>query len=125
MAAEKKAPTTTSYVVGFLLSTVLTLTTYLLVQKHVHSHHTEFSHQLLVPLIGGLAISQFIVQALCFLHLGQETKPRWKLLSLLFAIGVVLIVVVGSLWIMYNLNYNMMDTKPSDVNHYLDQQDGL
>lgn len=55
----------------------------------------------------GFAISQLLVQLIFFLHLGRESKPRWNILVFLFAALVVLIVVVGSLWIMNNLDYHM------------------
>jgi hypothetical protein len=37
---------------------------------------------------------------------------------------VLLIIVIGSLWIMSNLNYRMMGS-PSQVNQYIQSQDGL
>lgn len=66
-------------------------------------------------MLGILAFGQFVVQLVYFLHLGTEQKPRWKLLVFWFMIVVVLIVVVGSLWIMYNLNYNMI-MPPENMN---------
>lgn len=54
-----------------------------------------------------LALLQMAVQLYFFLHLSEEKKPRWKSVSLLFTIGVVLIVVCGSIWVMTHLNYNM------------------
>jgi plastocyanin len=45
-----------------------------------------------------------------FLHLGREKKPRWNLLFLISTIGIILVVVVGSIWIMNHLHYNMSAT---------------
>jgi cytochrome o ubiquinol oxidase operon protein cyoD len=73
----------------------------------------------LVAVIVGLAIIQLFVQLFFFLHLGEESKPRWNLMVLLFAAMVVIIVVFGSLWIMNNLNYNMMP----DMNNKTELQD--
>ncbi len=105
-----------SYVSGFILSLYFTLTAYLLAVRHV------FFTQTLVIMLAGLALAQFFVQLLFFLHLGTETKPRWKLMVFLFMIMVVLILVVGSLWIMSNLNYHQT---PAQVNDYLRSQDSL
>jgi len=69
-----------------------------------------------------LATIQLFVQLIFFLHLDREPKPFWNLQVLMFAAGVIVIIVVGSIWIMNNLNYNMM---PSDVNNYLRSQDSL
>ena len=76
-----------------LLSIGLTLAAYLMV-----THHT-LSYRPLVAAICGLAILQFLVQLIFFLHLRVETRPRWKLFVLLFMILVVSILVFGSLWI--------------------------
>lgn len=97
------------YVIGFVLSIILTLVAYILVVNHVMSGAG------LVAVIVGLAIIQLFVQLFFFLHLGEESKPRWNLMSLLFAAMVVIIVVFGSLWIMNNLNYNMMPDMNKDI----------
>lgn len=101
------------YVIGYILSLGLTLTAYLLVTQH------QLRYKLIVGLIAVLALTQFIVQMLCFLHLGNETKPRWKLVVFGFMLGVVLILVGGSLWIMSNLNYRMT---PQQMNSYMNDQ---
>ena len=109
------------YVSGFVLSLLFTLTAFGLVEAHVHSGHTVFSHPFLIGTTAVLALAQFCAQLYFFLHLGRETKPRWKLLVLGFMILVVLIIVVGSIWIMYNLNYRMT---PQQMNTYMLNQNG-
>ena len=105
-----------TYVSGYVLSLYLTLVAYLLVVRHTFSTTT-----LLIAIIG-LALVQFLVQLLCFLHLGKETGPRWKLLMFAFMVVVVAILVFGSLWIMANLNYRMT---PDQVNTYMQNQGGF
>lgn len=114
--AEKTDGLLASYVVGFVLSLVTTLTAYGIVVKHWLTGNG------LVLALLSLALAQFVVQLLFFLHVGRETKPRWRFIMLLLALLVVLIVVLGSIWIMYNLNYRMM---PGEMEEYLRQQDGL
>lgn len=104
-----------SYVAGFILSVTLTLIVYLTVVHHALAGNT------LIAFIIALALIQFCVQLFFFLHLGRETKPRWKLLVLGFMVLVVLILVLGSLWIMANLNYRMT---PQQINTYMQNQDG-
>lgn len=111
-----------SYIVGFALSVALTLTAYLFVNAHVASAHHDFSHHFLIGIVMLLASIQLIVQLVFFLHLDREPRPYWNLQVLLFAAGVIAIVVIGSLWIMNNLNYRMM---PSEVNQYMRSQDSL
>lgn len=62
---------------------------------------------MLVFTLIGFAISQLLVQLIFFLHLGRGSNVRWNILVFLFATLVILIVVIGSLWIMNNLDYNM------------------
>ncbi len=109
------------YSLGFFLSVVLTLAAYFLVQGYLRSGGTAFTRDFLIGAIVGLAVLQFFVQIFFFLHLGRETKPRWKLLVLFFMILVILILVLGSLWIMSNLNYRMT---PQQINQYMQNQDG-
>jgi cytochrome o ubiquinol oxidase subunit IV len=105
-----------SYVIGFVLSIVMTITAYLLVVGH-NSLHRSY----IIGAIVGLALLQFIVQLLFFLHLGRETKPRMKLFIFGFMVTVVLILVFGSLWIMNNLNYRMT---PQQIDTYMNNQGG-
>lgn len=104
------------YVTGFGLSLLFTLDAYLSVTHHL------FSKNVLIGGIAGLALAQFLTQLVCFLHLGREFKPRWKLAVFLMMAGIVVILVGGSLWIMNNLNYRMT---PQQVDKYLQSQDGL
>lgn len=105
------------YISGYLLSLYLTIFAYIVVTRKVWSSHV------LLWVIAVLAIIQFFVQAVFFLHLGTETKPRWKSLVFGTMIVVVLILVFGSLWIMSNLNYHMMS--PNELKLYLHTNEGL
>lgn len=107
--------TSRSYATGFALSIILTLLAYVGTVKHVLR-----GKSLMVALLA-LAVVQFVVQLFFFLHIGRETKPRWKLLMLFLMIIFVLIVVLGSIWIMYNLNYRM---SPEQINQYMKNQAG-
>ncbi len=104
---KKYKATLSKYIVGFVVSLVITLTIYNLVISKT------MDIQGLFILLGVLAFAQMIVQLVFFLHLNDEVKPRLKLISLGCMATVLLIVVVGSLWIMQNLNYNMMRMTPT------------
>jgi cytochrome o ubiquinol oxidase subunit IV len=108
--------TLSSYVIGFASSIILTLTAYFLVVDQAYAGAT------LRVFIVALALAQFMTQVVFFLHLGRETKPRWKLLVFTGMVTVVLILVSGSLWIMSNLNYRM---SPTQVQNYMQSQDGF
>lgn len=112
-----------AYIKGYGLSLLLTLAAYVPVARHVNSHHAIYSDRSLLIAILILAIIQLVVQLVFFLHLGREDKPRWNLLVLGFAVLVVLIVVVGSLWIMSNLSYNMQT--PQQLNQSVFDEENI
>ena len=108
-----------TYVVGFLLSVLLTLLAFWLVGRHLISGGAALFA------IFGLALIQFCVQVLCFLHLGEDKRPRYKLMAFLFMVLVVVILAGGSLWIMNNLNYHMHILTPSQQSKYLHDNEGI
>lgn len=91
-----------SYTAGFALSIILTLAPFYIVVNELVSGWT------LVFGLFGFAIAQLLVQLQFFIHLGEESKPRWNLIMFLGMALILMIVVFGSLWIMNNLNYHMM-----------------
>jgi cytochrome o ubiquinol oxidase operon protein cyoD len=105
------------YIAGFGLSVVLTLIAYVLVANHIMSDWVA------VYTVVGLAIVQLVVQLMFFMHMGRESEPRWNLLVFDFTLIVVIILVVGSLWIMNNLHYNM--TPPADADQQVIRDEGI
>ena len=55
-----------------------------------------------------LAIAQIGVHLVFFLHITTGPDNTNNVLALVFGIIIVFLVIVGSLWIMANLNHNMM-----------------
>lgn len=108
-----------SYVIGFVSSIVLTIIAFGLVENHV------LPHQALVMTVVGLAVIQLLVQLIFFLHIGRETGTRWKIVTFFFALIVIFIVVGGSIWIMNNLNYNMMNMTQIQQNTYMRNNEGI
>jgi cytochrome o ubiquinol oxidase operon protein cyoD len=108
----------TSYILGFTISAVFTLAAYAMVEYHVISEHAAFSHAFLVALVLVFAIAQMCVQLIAFLHLGRESTPRWNLIVFAYAAVLLLALVLGSIWIINNLNYNMMMT-PQEMDAYM------
>lgn len=94
--------TLTSYVIGFILSILLTGAAYLIVGEHL------LSGRFLVLVVAGLGIAQAIIQLLFFLHLGKESKPQWNMFVFFAMVFVLIVVVFGSVWIMNDLNSRMM-----------------
>lgn len=109
---------TRSYVNGFILSTVFTLLAYFVVVNKI------FSGWVLVTVVICLAILQLAIQLIYFLHILQESKPRWNLIIVLSTISIILIIIVGSLWIMNNLNYNHI-LSPTDTVNFILRDEGM
>ena len=109
-------PTLKSYLTGFITSVALTLAAYFVVVNHV------VSGSILIFVILGLAMVQLVVQLIFFLHINQGADRRWNLVVLLSTVSIILILVIGSVWIMNHLNYNM---SPKDINNYMDSHDGI
>lgn len=95
-----------SYLIGFFMCLFLTGTAYFIVLSNQYSGVT------LLVTLSALAILQAIAQLLFFLHVSKEPKPYLETIMLLFMILVIVIIVFGSLWIMYDLNYRGMQDMP-------------
>ena len=68
------------------------------------------------------AALQLYIQSRYFLHLDDtHEQPRWKLMSYLFTWLTLLIIAVGSVWIMGHLNYNM-GMSPDQMDKYMQEQ---
>lgn len=111
-----------SYLVGLSLSLFLTLASFILVFAQVESGGELFSIDNLVPLLLVFAMTQMAVQLIFFLHLLHEDKPRWNLVFFVSTFALILLVVVGSVWILTNLNYNMM---PQQTTEFIIQDEGF
>lgn len=91
-----------SYLIGFILSIILTVIPFVIVMNDSAPHTTNLA------VVVGTSVIQVLVHLIYFLHMNTSSEERWNLVALLFTVMVIGIVVVGSLWVMYNLNINMM-----------------
>ncbi len=98
------------YVRGFAIAAVLTAAAFTLVMSRALG-----STPLTVAAVMGLAVAQVVVHMVFFLHMNSRSEGGWNLLALLFTLLLVLIVLSGSLWVMYHLNANMMPPSPDDM----------
>jgi cytochrome o ubiquinol oxidase operon protein cyoD len=94
-----------SYVIGLLLALFLTVIPFGLVMATSAASPT---------VIAAFAVAQIVVHLVFFLHVNGSSEERWNLMALLFTVLVVVIIVGGSMWIMHNLDHNMMPMPPSE-----------
>jgi len=96
------------YVIGFGLSVVLTAIPFWLVMAR------PLPTDLIAPLVVGFAAVQMIVHMIYFLHMNGKAEGGWTMTALVFTIIVIVIMLSGSIWVMYHLNTNMMPM-PADM----------
>ncbi len=90
------------YLVGLGLAVLLTATSFFIAG-------TDMVWQPSIPVaIIVLAIAQMGVHLVFFLHISTGADNTNNVLALAFGLLIVFLVIGGSLWIMANLNHNMM-----------------
>ena len=92
-----------SYMIGFGLSVILTAIPFWLVMTG-----TLADAQLTGFIILAFAAVQVVVHMIYFLHMNGKGEGGWTMMALIFTIIIVVILLTGSLWVMYHLNANMM-----------------
>jgi cytochrome o ubiquinol oxidase operon protein cyoD len=86
-----------TYLIGFGLSVVLTAIPFWLVMTGVLDS----------KLATGIVIAVLAVTQI-FVHMNTKVEQGWSILALVFTLILVVIALIGSLWIIYHLNANMM-----------------
>jgi cytochrome o ubiquinol oxidase subunit IV len=90
------------YVIGLGLAVLLTLASFYVV-------HTDLIWAPGIPIaLAVLAIAQIGVHLVFFLHITTAPDNTNNVLALAFGVLIVALIIGGSLWIMNNLNQNMM-----------------
>ncbi len=105
-----------SYVTGYVLSLIFTAIPYYMVVNQV------ITGTALLAVILAIGVLQMIIQIVFFLHLGRGPKPLYNIVFFISTIGIILLVVVGSLWIMHHLNKNMT---PREMSTKLIEKEGI
>ncbi|MGX4768775.1 cytochrome o ubiquinol oxidase subunit IV [Bradyrhizobium guangdongense] len=95
--------TFSGYMLGFVLSVVLTAIPFWLVMSG-----TLPSKQITALVIMAFAVVQIVVHMIYFLHMNTKSENGWSMMALIFTIVMVVIALSGSLWVMNHLNSNMM-----------------
>ncbi|WP_454726701.1 MULTISPECIES: cytochrome o ubiquinol oxidase subunit IV [Cupriavidus] len=91
-----------SYNTGFLLCAVLTVIPFALIM------HPVLSRPATLLLAVAFAVTQLIVQLVCFLHMNRSSEGGWNLISFVFTLVILFIIVALSVWIIWSMHYHMM-----------------
>lgn len=91
------------YVTGFVLAVILTVIPFAAVMAGGigSARATAF-------LVLACAIVQMVVHMVYFLHMSPKAEGGWTMISLVFTLIVLIIAVVGTIWVMYHMDMNMM-----------------
>lgn len=91
-----------TYLIGLGLATLLTVVSFFVAG-------TTLVWQPSIPVaLAVLAIAQMGVHLVFFLHITTGPDNLNNVMALAFGVLIVLLIMTGSLWIMYHLNHNMM-----------------
>jgi cytochrome o ubiquinol oxidase operon protein cyoD len=115
MNASEFGALTLRYGLGFGAALILSVTAYLFATEGWIE-----SAQGTMAILLCLAVIQLVIQLVCFLHLGSG-RSRDRVVTIGFTILMMLVIVIGSLWIMRNLDYRM-GMSPDAMNEYMKAQ---
>jgi cytochrome o ubiquinol oxidase operon protein cyoD len=92
-----------SYMIGFVLSIILTAIPFGLVMDQTHGLRAGT----ILAAILVFAVVQVFVHVVYFLHMDRSAEQRWNVVAFAFTVMILVIVVSGSVWIMHNATSNM------------------
>ncbi len=92
-----------SYLIGFVLAAILTIIPFWVVMAGGLASGLATG---LVILVCG--VLQLLVHLVFFLHLDRSSAQRWNVNVGLFTVLMIVIIIAGTLWVMWNMNYHMM-----------------
>ena len=91
-----------SYMIGFVLSVILTAIPFGLVM------YPSLPKDLTVMVVVALAVIQVVVHLVYFLHMDRSKEQRSNVTTFLFTTLVIALLVGLSLWIMFSIHTSMM-----------------
>ncbi len=113
-----------NYITGFVLSLACIAAPLVLFELHAANNHVWPTHTGIIIAALVFALLQCAVQLVYFLHLGRGRGSHEKLAVFGIAAGVLLILTMGSLWIMQNLSGRMMPTA-EQMTQYMNNEQGI
>ena len=92
-----------SYITGFEQAVILTVIPFGIVMSGGLGNR-----DLTIAVVLGMAAVQIVVHMIYFLHMKSSAEEGWTMISLLFTVVILVIMLSGSVWVMYHMNTNMM-----------------
>ena len=98
------------YVIGFLLSVLLTAIPFALVMTDAFA-----DPRVTAGIVTAMAMVQIVVHMIYFLHMNTKSEGGWTFIALVFTLTLVVVTLVGSIWVMYHMDQNMMPMSPHEA----------
>ena len=92
-----------SYMTGFALSVVLTIIPFTIVMGDLLDNRI-----FAIAIVFVLGAIQMVVHIYYFLHMNSRAEEGWMAMAMTFTILLFVIVLSGSIWVMFHLDQNMM-----------------
>ena len=93
------------YAVGFALCILQTSVAFAVASTDIMTHESNLAA------IACLAIGQVLVQLIFFVHLSTSPDAGTNTAAIVYAVLIIALLVIGSIWIMDHLNANMMPAR--------------
>ena len=90
-----------TYTIGYVLAALLTAASFAMATSHLLTPAS------LVAALVVLAIGQMVVHLIFFLHITTAPAQKTNILAVVLTLLIITLVVIGSLWIMSQLNLHM------------------
>jgi cytochrome o ubiquinol oxidase operon protein cyoD len=90
------------HTIGYVLAASLTVASFAMATTHLLTPAS------LVAALVVLAIGQMVVHLIFFLHITTAPAQKTNILAVILTLLIIALVVIGSVWIMSQLNHNMM-----------------
>ncbi|MEL6550136.1 MAG: cytochrome o ubiquinol oxidase subunit IV [Pseudomonadota bacterium] len=104
MSSAAHESTYRNYLIGFALSVVLTLIPFSIVLTGALDEYIGWAIAAIF-IAGGI---QILVHVYYFLHVTLGNEDGWQVMSLGFTGVLLVIILAGSIWVMFHLEENMM-----------------
>lgn len=100
--AKKAHGSLTSYIIGLILSLILTAIAFGFVMS------AEQMTTGIVAIILVCAVAQVLIQVIFFLHMNGSHAQVWDTTAGIYTLAILLFIVLASMWIFHHLHVNTM-----------------
>ncbi|ENH95700.1 cytochrome aa3 quinol oxidase subunit IV [Gracilibacillus halophilus YIM-C55.5] len=94
MSTQKQHRFPWNHVIGFILSIALTLLAVFV------AFQTDFSSNVVLWIIGSLAIFQALIQLFLFMHITEGKEGPVNVINMIYSVFLALVIVFGSIWVL-------------------------